>query len=145
MAEVLIRRNLTLDRSQDTSAPRHPDVIYPPDYGHLENTVAGDGGGIDVWLGTLNTVNGKDDAKMLTGILCTFDTLTKCRTDDRIGAHHAIILRNLEFDEAGGKRDAEPKLSIGCKRSRHSDHPGWSQRYPMLYLPNPTVENDLSS
>jgi inorganic pyrophosphatase len=40
------------------------------DYGYLENTSASDGGGIDAWIGSLET-------KTLTGILCTFDTLKK--------------------------------------------------------------------
>ena len=43
-------------------------MIYPLDYGYIENTSASDGGGIDVWVGSLET-------KKLTGILCTFDTL----------------------------------------------------------------------
>ena len=44
--------------------------MYPLDYGHLENTAAGDGDGIDAWIGSLNN-------KMLTGILCTFDRLKR--------------------------------------------------------------------
>ena len=45
-------------------------MIYPFDYGYIENTSAGDGDGIDVWMGSLET-------KTLTGILCTFDTFKR--------------------------------------------------------------------
>jgi inorganic pyrophosphatase len=57
-----------IDRPQGQPHPRYPEMIYPLDYGYVENTTAGDGSGIDVWLGSLDT-------KKLTGILCTFDTL----------------------------------------------------------------------
>jgi inorganic pyrophosphatase len=77
-----------------------------------------DGGGIDVWLGSLNRMKGKRGGKILTGILCTFDRL---------------------------KRDAEIKLLIDCSvediriiRDFHKD-------MLTLYIPNPTVDNDLSN
>jgi inorganic pyrophosphatase len=41
-------------------------VIYPYDYGYLENTQAGDGQGIDVWVGSLPD-------KALTAVVCTID------------------------------------------------------------------------
>ena len=61
---------VVLDRPKGNVHPRYPDLIYPLDYGYLENTSAADGGGIDVWIGT----NG---GKKLTGILCTFDKLKR--------------------------------------------------------------------
>jgi len=61
---------IAIDRPKGTRHPRYPEVIYPLDYGYLENTTASDGGGIDVWLGSLGT-------QTLTGILCTFDTLKR--------------------------------------------------------------------
>lgn len=42
------------------------DLIYPLDYGYLEGTVAGDGQGIDLWLGSQR-------AKTVTAIGCTVD------------------------------------------------------------------------
>jgi len=45
-------------------------MIYPLDYGYLENTTAADGDGIDVWIGSRRS-------QTLTGILCTFDTLKR--------------------------------------------------------------------
>ena len=61
---------ITIDRPKGQPHPRYPEMIYPLDYGYIENTSASDGGGIDVWVGSLET-------KKLTGILCTFDTLKK--------------------------------------------------------------------
>lgn len=65
----LIKTNaIILDRPKGTRHPRHPDMIYPLDYGYIEGTSASDGDGIDVWFGSLGE-------KTLTGILCTFDTI----------------------------------------------------------------------
>ena len=68
ISELAINNRIILDRPKGAAHPRYPDLIYPLDYGYLENTTAGDGDGIDVWVGTGNN-------KTLTGILCTFDTL----------------------------------------------------------------------
>ena len=69
--ESLLRTNKTiLDRPKGTRHPRYPGMIYPLDYGYVEDTTASDGGGIDVWFGSLDT-------KTLTGILCTFDTIKR--------------------------------------------------------------------
>ncbi len=56
MTQLLITNSLIIDRPKGTTHPRYPDLIYPLDYGYLENTTSSDGGGIDVWLGSLNTV-----------------------------------------------------------------------------------------
>jgi len=72
MSELLVTNPIIMDRPKGSSHPRYPEVVYPLDYGYLENTTASDGGGIDVWLGSLELTN-----KTLTGILCTFDTLKR--------------------------------------------------------------------
>jgi len=61
---------IILDRPKGSRHPRYPELIYPLDYGYLENTIASDGDGIDVWSGSLGT-------KTLTGILCTFDKMKR--------------------------------------------------------------------
>jgi inorganic pyrophosphatase len=38
-------------------------MIYPLDYGYLEITTSSDGGGIDVWFGSLNMVIDNQSAK----------------------------------------------------------------------------------
>ena len=59
-----------IDRPRGSAHPRYPHVIYPLDYGYLENTQAIDGSGIDLWRGSLseNTV---------TGVICTVDALKR--------------------------------------------------------------------
>ena len=96
---------IIIDRPKDSAHPRYPAVIYPLDYGYLENTTAADGGGFDVWLGTLQT-------KILTGILCTFDTL---------------------------KRDVEIKLLLGCTSDDLQIIQHFHGEMVTLYIPNPEV------
>ena len=98
--------------------PRYPETIYPLDYGYLENTTASDGGGIDLWLGSLKTVMNKQIPKTLTGILCTFDTL---------------------------KHDAELKCLIACSTEDIQVIRDFHKDMHTLFIPNPMVENDLSN
>ncbi len=44
---------LVIDRPRSTAHPHYPNLIYPLDYGYLADTRTIDGGGIDVWLGSL--------------------------------------------------------------------------------------------
>jgi len=110
MAELITTNPIVIDRPRNTAHPRYPDMIYPLDYGYLDNTSAGDGDGIDVWIGTAS-------AKILTGILCTFDRL---------------------------KRDAEIKLLIGCTLENVETIQGFNFEMKTLFIPNPMVEHDLS-
>src|SRR5437773_447753 len=70
MLELIETNKIILDRPKGTRHPRYPELIYPLDYGYVENTTASDGDGIDVWSGTLGN-------KILTGILCTFDKIKR--------------------------------------------------------------------
>lgn len=63
---LLQRSHLVIDRPRGKAHPRYPSLIYPLDYGYLEGTRAGDGAGIDVWVGSI-------PGHPLTGILCTYD------------------------------------------------------------------------
>lgn len=49
--QVIAQHKLVIDRPKGTRHPRYPELVYPLDYGYLEGTTSGDGGGIDVWLG----------------------------------------------------------------------------------------------
>jgi inorganic pyrophosphatase len=118
VTELLITNSLIIDRPKGSSHPRYPQMIYPLDYGYLENTTSADGGGIDVWLGSLSRLTNNEDAKTLTGILCTFDTL---------------------------KRDAEIKLLIGCSETDIQVIRDFHKDMYTLYISNPAVDNDLSS
>ena len=115
MQKLLQTTSLIIDRPQGASHPRYKEMIYPFHYGYLENTTSSDGGGIDVWLGSLNTAV---NAKRLTGILCTFDKL---------------------------KRDAEIKLLIGCSTEDIQVIRDFHKDMPTLYIPNPVVEHDISN
>ena len=70
ISELAVTNQIIIDRPKGTAHPRYADMIYPLDYGYLENTSAGDGDGIDVWIGSAKH-------KTLTGILCTFDRLKR--------------------------------------------------------------------
>ena len=106
--DQLARTNpIVIDRPKGSAHPRYPAVIYPLDYGYLENTTAADGDGIDVWLGSLET-------KMLTGILCAFDTL---------------------------KRDMEIKLLLGCTNDDLQLIQKFHGGMYTLYIPKPEVSS----
>jgi len=68
LAQLVTTHSIMIDRPKNTAHPRYAQLIYPFDYGYVEKTSAGDGAGIDVWIGSL-------PQKTLTGILCTFDRL----------------------------------------------------------------------
>ncbi|MBQ7830074.1 MAG: inorganic pyrophosphatase [Clostridia bacterium] len=61
---------IIIDRPKGSTHPRFPDVKYDIDYGYIENTSSMDGGGIDVWRGSLqsNTVG---------AIICIVDLVKK--------------------------------------------------------------------
>jgi inorganic pyrophosphatase len=94
--ELLIQNSfITIDRPKDSAHPRYPEMIYPLDYGYLENTTSSDGDGIDVWLGSTNT-------KILTGILCTFDKLKRdAEVKFLLGCSPTNISQILNFYDEG--------------------------------------------
>jgi inorganic pyrophosphatase len=118
LQQLLITNSLVIDRPKGTSHPRYKEMLYPFNYGYLENTTSSDGGGIDVWLGSLSILMNRNDAKMLTGILYAFDTL---------------------------KRDAEIKLLIGCSEEDVQIIRDFHKDMHTLYIPNPAVDHDLSN
>jgi inorganic pyrophosphatase len=78
-------------------------MIYPFDYGYVEGTLAADGDGIDVWFGSM-------EERVLTGILCTFDTID---------------------------RDAEIKLMLGCSEEDVKTIIDFLGGMRTLYIPKP--------
>ncbi len=61
---------IVIDRPKGSVHPRFPNIKYEVDYGYIENTSSMDGGGIDVWLGSLA-------AKQVNAIICTVDLMKK--------------------------------------------------------------------
>ena len=64
--DQLAAGEIVIDRPRGSRHPRLPGMVYPLDYGYLAGTTAGDGDGIDVWLGSLPD-------RDVTGIACTAD------------------------------------------------------------------------
>lgn len=50
--ELVSTSKIVIDRPKGSRHPRFESIIYPLDYGYLDGTVAGDGDGIDVWIGS---------------------------------------------------------------------------------------------
>lgn len=116
MTQLARTNSIIIDRPRGTPHPRYAEVIYPLDYGYLENTSSSDGGGIDVWLGSLNSDQQHKEREILTGILCTFDTL---------------------------KRDAEIKLLIGCTQEEIEIILNFHSQMHTLFIPNPKAKNEF--
>jgi inorganic pyrophosphatase len=60
---------IVIDRPAGTAHPRYSDFVYPLDYGHLKGTMAIDGGGVDVWVGS--------QPREIAGIVMTVDLSKK--------------------------------------------------------------------
>lgn len=92
---------IIIDRPQNSAHPRFPDIIYPLDYGYMDNTSAGDGEGIDVWIGSLsgdkrivgavNTVDlFKRDVELKLLVNCTADEINRVvqfSADNQMGVY----------------------------------------------------------
>ena len=66
---LVAQSEIVLDRPKGTKHPRF-DFIYPLDYGYLKDTTSPDGGGIDVWRGSLS-------GTVCDAVICTVDLLKK--------------------------------------------------------------------
>lgn len=67
--DLIGQSEIIIDRPQGSKHPRY-DFIYPMDYGYLKDTTSPDGGGIDVWRGSLCIIE-------CDAIICTVDLLKK--------------------------------------------------------------------
>ena len=65
MTQLLKENSLVIDRPRGSTHPRYPQIIYPLNYGYLENTRSSDGDGIDVWVGSLNILMDEEERKTL--------------------------------------------------------------------------------
>ena len=61
---------IMIDRPKGSKHPRFSNITYAVDYGYIDNTTSMDGGGIDIWRGSL-----PDDT--VTAIICTVDLMKK--------------------------------------------------------------------
>ncbi len=70
LEELARTAEVVVDRPRGSAHPRYPDFIYPFDYGYLKGTTSADGGGMDVWIGSL-------PGRALVGIVCCVDLLKR--------------------------------------------------------------------
>ena len=68
--ELVSSGNIIIDRPKGSTHPKYPDCRYEVDYGYIENTTSMDGGGIDLWRGTLPD-------QRVNAIICTVDLMKK--------------------------------------------------------------------
>jgi inorganic pyrophosphatase len=67
---LIAQSRIVIDRPKGTCHPRYPELAYPLDYGYLDGTTSGDGGGIDVWLGASGT-------RDLSAVILTVDAFKR--------------------------------------------------------------------
>lgn len=51
-AETIAHNGITLDRPRGSRHPRHHEIVYPIDYGYVNDTVGRDGEEVDVFVGS---------------------------------------------------------------------------------------------
>lgn len=61
---------IVIDRPKGSTHPRFPHIQYDVDYGYIEHTASMDGGGIDVWRGSLSD-------EQVNAIICTVDLMKR--------------------------------------------------------------------
>lgn len=96
--QLVSSQPLVVDRPRGSHHPRFQEIIYPLDYGYLEGTISGDGGGIDVWLGTSGT-------RHLSAVILTVD-LRKRDIEIKflLGCTEQEIQTILDFHNDNGMR-----------------------------------------
>ena len=82
--KLVAESKIVIDRFKDSQHPKYPDLIYPLDYGYLEDTTAMDGGGIDIWIGS--------DGDDVDAIICTVDLI-------KIAYHSEDMLDSLKHQK----------------------------------------------
>jgi F420 biosynthesis protein FbiB-like protein len=106
-----------IDRPKGSQHPRYPDSIYPLDYGYLEGTKTVDGGGIDLWLGSI--VDRPLDSVVMTVDLLQRDVEIKLL----LGCTDSEKLTILNFLNADSMRALLLQRTPGAlewMRTRHS-------------------------
>ena len=62
---IIDAHGITVDRPKSSAHPMHPDIIYPIDYGYINETESSDGEEVDIFVGS------SDDG--LVGAIATTD------------------------------------------------------------------------
>ena len=121
---------LEIDRERGSAHPKYPSLIYPLDYGYLKGTTSNDGGGIDVWLGSLSS-------RELDAVLLTVD----------------LVKRDAELKLLLGCSDTEKKVvldfsntsSVYSRIIRRDGEQAWlrSRRSVRRFQSRPVTEETL--
>ena len=61
---------IVIDRPKGSVHPKFSQIRYEVDYGHIKNTTSMDGGGIDIWRGSLPSAS-------VNALICTVDLLKR--------------------------------------------------------------------
>ena len=97
--EIVRMNELVIDRPKGSQHPNFPGSIYPIDYGYLKGTRSGDGEGVDVWRGSLES--NKVQASIVTVDLFKTDIEVKiivgC-TDEEI---ETVLIYHNTFGQSG--------------------------------------------
>ena len=103
--ELVAKSKIVIDRPKGTSHPRFPGLIYPLDYGYLDNTSSNDGASLDLYLGTvpqkelpaviITTDLYKRDVEVKLIISCSASEIKIAYEHSNTGYMHALlVLRN---------------------------------------------------
>jgi inorganic pyrophosphatase len=92
--QLIAQHKLVIDRPKGTRHPRYPELAYPLDYGYLDGTTSGDGGGIDLWLGGSGT-------RDLSAVILTVDTFK----------------RDVEIKLLLGCSEEETQIALACNNN----------------------------
>ena len=65
---LIANHKIIIDRPKGTAHPKYSNIVYNVDYGYLQNTKSMDGGGIDIYVGSMQD-------KRVDSIICTVDLL----------------------------------------------------------------------
>jgi len=86
---------LVIDRPKGSTHPNYKNEVYPLDYGYLKDTFSGDGGDLDVWVGS-------NVDKKIDGFICTID-LTKRDLGVKIliGCSETEVQTILDYHNSG--------------------------------------------
>lgn len=111
--ETLISNNgTTIDRPRGSMHPVFPEIIYPIDYGYVNETLSTDGAEIDIFLGTATN--------KLVAVIFT--------ADFRKGDREAKLIYNCTPPEIyliNGFINFDPALMHGQLLMRHPLHELW--------------------
>ena len=98
--DLVESRTIVIDRPAGEAHPRDSNYVYPIDYGYLDGTSAMDGGGIDVWVGTLGS-------RRVTGVVTTVDLH---KSDAEIKILVGCTLQEMETIESMHNRRSQSGL-----------------------------------